>query len=153
MRCIILRGGSEGDSIPSGVVVFLEAATRSKSAGTGPRRKTTQNSLRNLLNLGGRGRTGLLGPPPGGRFYLFLFVFVFAFFFGYLFYFGGLGLFLGIIAVYLQESLGIIHLSGTQIPYPVSLNAFNLFVVFGWVLFIGAVGSGISLLSLRKVKL
>ena len=66
---------------------------------------------------------------------------------------GGLGVFLGIIAVYLQESLGIIHLSGTQIPYPVSLNAFNLFVVFGWILLIGAVGSGISLLSLRKVKL
>ena len=66
---------------------------------------------------------------------------------------GGLGVFLGISAVYLQESLGIIHLSGTQIPYPVSLNAFNLFVVFGWVLFVGIVGSSISLLSLKKVTL
>ena len=66
---------------------------------------------------------------------------------------GGLGVFLGIIAVYLQESLGIINLSGTQIPYPVSLNASNLFVVLVWTLFVGVVGSSISLLSLRKVKL
>ena len=66
---------------------------------------------------------------------------------------GGLGILLGIIIVYLQESLGILYLSGTQIPYPVSLNTFNLFVVIGWVLFVGIVGSSISLLSLRKVTL
>ena len=65
---------------------------------------------------------------------------------------GGLGVFFGILAVYLQESLGIIYLSGTQIPYPVSLNTLNLFVVFGWILFVGVLGSSISLLSLRKIK-
>ena len=66
---------------------------------------------------------------------------------------GCFGLLLGIITVYFQESLGVIYLSGTQIPYPVSLNEFNLFIVFGWILFVGVIGSSISLLSLRKVKL
>ena len=66
---------------------------------------------------------------------------------------GALGLALGLIIVYLQESFEFVYLSGTQIPYPVRLNVFNLFVVLGWTTFIGVIGSSVSLLSLKKIKL
>ena len=69
-------------------------------------------------------------------------------------YSGGLfGLALGCFVVYVQEAFGLILLSGTSIPYPVSFDSTNFFLVVGWLLFVGAAGSYLASLITKKIKL
>lgn len=69
-------------------------------------------------------------------------------------YSGGLfGLALGCFVVYVQEAFGLILLSGTSIPYPVSFDSTNFFLVVGWLLFVGAAGSYLASLATKKIKL
>ena len=69
-------------------------------------------------------------------------------------YSGGLfGLALGCFVVYVQEAFGLILLSGTSIPYPVSFDSTNFFLVVGWLLFVGAAGSYLASLVTKKIKL
>ena len=69
-------------------------------------------------------------------------------------YSGGLfGLALGCFVVYVQEAFGLILLSGTSIPYPVSFDSTNFFLVVGWLLFVGAAGSYLASLATKKINL
>ena len=69
-------------------------------------------------------------------------------------YSGGLfGLALGCFVVYVQEAFDLILLSGTSIPYPVSFDSTNFFLVVGWLLFVGAAGSYLASLAAKKIKL
>lgn len=69
-------------------------------------------------------------------------------------YSGGLfGLALGCFVVYVQEAFDLILLSGTSIPYPVSFDSTNFFLVVGWLLFVGAAGSYLASLATKKIKL
>ena len=69
-------------------------------------------------------------------------------------YSGGLfGLALGCFVVYVQEAFGLILLSGTSIPYPVSFDSANFVLVVGWLLFVGAAGSYLASLVTKKIKL
>ena len=69
-------------------------------------------------------------------------------------YSGGLfGLALGCFVVYVQEAFDLILLSGTSIPYPVSFDSTNFFLVVGWRLFVGAAGSYLASLATKKIKL
>ena len=69
-------------------------------------------------------------------------------------YSGGLcGLILGCFVVYVQEACGLILLSGTSIPYPVTFDPVNFILVVGWLLFVGAAGSYLASLATKKIKL
>ena len=65
---------------------------------------------------------------------------------------GVLGLILGAIIVYIQQALGVIKLSGTQVPYPVNFEALNLLTVFLWVTIVGSLAAAISVLSVKKIR-
>jgi lipoprotein-releasing system permease protein len=65
---------------------------------------------------------------------------------------GFVGLALGCLIVFLQQSFGIILLTGTSIPYPVAFEFNNFLVVSTWLLVIGAGGSFLSSLALKKIK-
>ena len=65
---------------------------------------------------------------------------------------GVLGLILGAIIVYIQQALGVIKLSGTQVPYPVNFEALNLLTVFLWVTIVGSLAAAVSVLSVKKIR-
>ena len=65
---------------------------------------------------------------------------------------GVLGLILGAIIVYIQQALGVIKLSGTQVPYPVNFEALNLLTVFLWVTVVGSLAAAVSVLSVKKIR-
>jgi lipoprotein-releasing system permease protein len=65
---------------------------------------------------------------------------------------GFVGLALGCLIVFLQQSFGIILLTGTSIPYPVAFEFNNFLVVSTWLLAVGAGGSFLSSLALKKIK-
>ena len=65
---------------------------------------------------------------------------------------GVLGLMLGAIIVYIQQALGVIKLSGTQVPYPVNFEALNLLTVFLWVTIVGSLAAAVSVLSVKKIR-
>ena len=72
----------------------------------------------------------------------------------YLSYSGGfIGLVLGCLIVFLQEQFNLILLSGTSIPYPVTFDFNNFLIVIGWLLVVGAGGSFVSSIALKKIKL
>ena len=66
---------------------------------------------------------------------------------------GVLGLVLGCGVVYVQEEFGLIRLAGTSIPYPVSFDLKNFFLVAGWLLIVALVGSYLAALAAKKIKL
>jgi lipoprotein-releasing system permease protein len=67
---------------------------------------------------------------------------------------GGLaGLFLGCLIVFLQESYGFVLLSGTSIPYPVSFESQNFFLVILWLVLISVIGSYLASLASKKITL
>ena len=66
---------------------------------------------------------------------------------------GVLGLILGCGVVYVQEGFGLIRLAGTSIPYPVSFDLKNFFLVAGWLLIVAVVGSYLAALAAKKIKL
>jgi lipoprotein-releasing system permease protein len=67
---------------------------------------------------------------------------------------GGLvGLFLGCLIVFLQESYGFVLLSGTSIPYPVSFESQNFFVVILWLVLVSVIGSYLASLASKKITL
>ena len=66
---------------------------------------------------------------------------------------GVLGLILGSGVVYFQEGFGLIRLAGTSIPYPVSFDLKNFFLVAGWLLIVALVGSYLAALAAKKIKL
>ena len=66
---------------------------------------------------------------------------------------GVLGLVLGCGVVYVQEGFGLIRLAGTSIPYPVSFDLKNFFLVTGWLLIVALVGSYLAALAAKKIKL
>ena len=66
---------------------------------------------------------------------------------------GVLGLILGCGVVYVQEGFGLIRLAGTSIPYPVSFDLKNFFLVAGWLLIVALVGSYLAALAAKKIKL
>ena len=69
----------------------------------------------------------------------------------YLSYSGGfIGLVLGCLIVFLQEQFNLILLSGTSIPYPVTFDFNNFLIVIGWLLVVGAGGSFVSSIALKK---
>ena len=71
----------------------------------------------------------------------------------YLSYSGGsIGLILGCIIVFIQEQFGLILLSGTSLPYPVVFDLNNFITVIGLLLTVGAGGSFLSSLALKKIK-
>ena len=65
---------------------------------------------------------------------------------------GVLGLILGAIIVYIQQALGVIKLSGTQVPYPVNFEALNLLTVFLWVTIVGSLAAAVSVFSVKKIR-
>ena len=65
---------------------------------------------------------------------------------------GVLGLILGAIIVYIQQALGVVKLSGTQVPYPVNFEALNLLTVFLWVTVVGSLAAAVSVLSVKKIR-
>lgn len=68
--------------------------------------------------------------------------------------FGGLaGLFLGCLIVFLQESYGFVLLSGTSIPYPVSFESQNFFLVLLWLVLVSIIGSYLASLASKKITL
>lgn len=66
---------------------------------------------------------------------------------------GVLGLILGCGVVYVQEGFGLIRLAGTSIPYPVSFDLKNFFLVTGWLLIVALAGSYLAALAAKKIKL
>lgn len=67
---------------------------------------------------------------------------------------GGLGgLFLGCLIVFLQESYGFVLLSGTSIPYPVSFESQNFFLVILWLILVSVIGSYLASLASKKITL
>jgi len=66
---------------------------------------------------------------------------------------GVLGLVLGCGVVYVQEEFGLIRLAGTSIPYPVSFDLKNFFLVTGWLLIVALAGSYLAALAAKKIKL
>ena len=67
---------------------------------------------------------------------------------------GGLvGLFLGCLIVFLQESYGFVLLSGTSIPYPVSFESQNFFFVILWLVLVSVIGSYLASLASKKITL
>ena len=66
---------------------------------------------------------------------------------------GVLGLVLGCGVVYVQEEFGLIRLAGTSIPYPVSFDLKNFFLVAGWLLIVALAGSYLAALAAKKIKL
>ena len=66
---------------------------------------------------------------------------------------GVLGLILGCGVVYVQEEFGLIRLAGTSIPYPVSFDLKNFFLVTGWLLIVALAGSYLAALAAKKIKL
>ena len=67
---------------------------------------------------------------------------------------GGLaGLFLGCLIVFLQESFGFVLLSGTSIPYPVSFESQNFFLVILWLVLVSVIGSYLASLASKKITL
>ena len=65
---------------------------------------------------------------------------------------GVLGLILGAIIVYIQQALGVVKLSGTQVPYPVNFEALNLLTVFLWVTIVGSLAAAVSVFSVKKIR-
>src|SRR5690554_3760989 len=61
---------------------------------------------------------------------------------------GFLGIFLGVIAVWLQLKYGFVSITSTM-PYPVKLKPINLFVVFGTISFLGIIASWIAASRVR----
>lgn len=62
---------------------------------------------------------------------------------------GLLGIFLGVIAVWLQLRYGFVSITSTM-PYPVKLKPINLFVVFGTISFLGIIASWIAASRVRE---
>ncbi len=62
---------------------------------------------------------------------------------------GLLGIFLGVIAVWLQLRYGFVSITSTM-PYPVKLKPINLFVVFGTIGFLGIIASWIAASRVRE---
>jgi len=62
---------------------------------------------------------------------------------------GFLGIFLGVIAVWLQLKYGFVSITSTM-PYPVKLKPINLFVVFGTISFLGIIASWIAASRVRE---
>ena len=72
----------------------------------------------------------------------------------YLTFFGsGFGLLIGFIIVFFQQNYSVLYLSGTSIPYPVTIELKNFFLVAFWTITIGTISAYLSLLSLKKIKL
>lgn len=62
---------------------------------------------------------------------------------------GLLGIFLGVIAVWLQLRYGFVSITSTM-PYPVKLKPINLFLVFGTIGFLGIIASWIAASRVRE---
>lgn len=66
---------------------------------------------------------------------------------------GGLGLFFGFCFVYLQKTFSFVKLTGTEIPYPVSLELSNAFSVIVFLLVVCCLGSYLASRTSLQVKL